>query len=88
MKSPEKIVILRLIRTQNIGPVTLTTLLRRYKSGLSVIEHLPELSERSKIKINLFSKAKAEDELSKVEKLGGKIIVRGEADYPDILKYF
>lgn len=88
MKSPEKIAILRLIRTQNIGPVTLTTLLRRYKSGLSVIEHLPELSERSKIKINLFSKAKAEDELSKVEKLGGKIIFRGEADYPDILKYF
>lgn len=88
MNISEKIAILRLIRTQNIGPVTLTTLLRRFNSGISVIDHLPDISKRSNIKINLHSQAKAEDECDRVDKLGGKIIVRGETDYPNILKYF
>jgi len=88
MKPAEKIAILRLIRTQNIGPVTLTTLLRRFKSGTSVIEHLPEIGKRSKISLRLHSQAQAEDEIAKVNKYGGQIIVRGEAGYPDILKFF
>lgn len=88
MKLTEKIAILRLIRTQNIGPVTLTTLLRRFKSGVSVIDHLPEMSKRSNISLKLYSQAKAEDEMAKVDKYGGQIIVRGEKDYPPILTYF
>lgn len=71
MKLTEKIAILRLIRTQNIGPVTLTTLLRRFKSGVSVIDHLPEMSKRSNISLKLYSQAKAEDEMAKVDKYGG-----------------
>ena len=46
MKPAEKIAILRLFRTQNIGPMILTTLLRRFKSGTSIIEHLPDLGKR------------------------------------------
>ena len=87
MKPAEKIAILRLFRTQNIGPMILTTLLRRFKSGTSIIEHLPELGKRSKISLRLHSQAQAEDEIANVNKYGGQIIVRGEAGYPDILNF-
>jgi DNA processing protein len=88
VKTNEKIAIIRLIRTQNIGPVTLTMLLRRYKTSLAVLDQLPEISKRSRIKLNITSQAEAEDEMAAAEKIGAQVIVRGEDTYPKSLGMF
>ncbi len=88
VKTNEKIAIIRLIRTQNIGPVTLTMLLRRYKTSLAVLDQLPEISKRSRIKLNITSQAEAEDEMAAAEKIGAQVIVRGEDTYPNSLAMF
>ena len=58
MNQQEKLAILRLIRTNNIGPVTLTMLLRRYKTGEAVLECLPDISKNSRISLNIYTKPK------------------------------
>ena len=68
LKITEKLAIMRLIRTQNIGPVTLTMLLRRYKTGSAVLEQLPEISKRSRISLNISTQSAAEDEIAAAEK--------------------
>jgi len=42
----EKIARLRLIRTENVGPVTFRHLLSRYKTAVNALEILPELAHR------------------------------------------
>lgn len=88
LKITEKLAIMRLIRTQNIGPVTLTMLLRRYKTGSAVLEQLPEISKRSRISLNISTQSAAEDEIAAAEKIGAQIIVRGEDAYPKSLAMF
>jgi DNA processing protein len=88
LKINEKLAIIRLIRTQNIGPVTLTMLLRRHKTGLAVLDHLPEISKRSRIPITITTQSEAEDEMAAAEKIGAQIIVRGEDTYPKSLAMF
>lgn len=85
MKSQEKIARLQLIRSNNIGPITFSVLLARYGSAVKAVGALPELARRSGVKAKLASIASVEDELAAVEKLGGRMIVRGEEGYPAIL---
>ncbi|HRW29927.1 MAG TPA: hypothetical protein P5227_08020, partial [Emcibacteraceae bacterium] len=42
----EKIARLRLIRTENVGPVTFRQLIERYKTAEKALEMLPELAKR------------------------------------------
>ena len=88
MKPQEKLAILRLIRTNNIGPVTLTMLLSRYQTGEAVLDCLPEISKNSRISLDIYTQAQAEDEIANVEKIGGQVIVRGEDTYPQSLVPF
>ena len=82
MKQDEKIARLRLLRSNNIGPVTSFLLISRYGSAIEAIRALPELTKRSRNRAKLAPLKSAEKEMRDVEDMGGQIIIRGEEGYP------
>jgi DNA processing protein len=83
----EKLAWLRLIRTDNIGPITFYRLLERFGSAEASLKALPDLAKRGgKMEgLKIFSADLAEKELAQIEKFGAKLIARGEPDYPELL---
>ena len=84
----EKLIdVLRLIRTQNVGPVTFFQLMRRFGTAAKALEALPELSIRGgrKNALVVYDKNDGEKEITLTEKFGARLIMYGEADYPAIL---
>lgn len=75
---------LQLIRSENVGPVTFPQLIERYGSARAALEALPELARRGgRAKpIRVASRSAAERELAELAKIGGRLIARGEPDYP------
>lgn len=78
---------LRLIRTDNVGPVTFRQLLNRFGSAEAALEALPSLARNAGIGARVFSSGEAEAELDATEQLGARIVGLGEPDYPPLLKY-
>lgn len=79
--------IIRLIRTPNVGPVTFFQLLRRYGTASNALNALPTLSirgGRSK-PLTACSREQAEKERTLTEKLGARMLMYGEAEYPRLL---
>jgi DNA processing protein len=78
---------LRLIRTENIGPISFYQLLQRYGSAAAAIEALPELARRGGRSgtLNVPTRADALKEMSAVERAGAKVIAWGEPQYPPAL---
>ena len=83
----EKLDWLRLIRSENVGPITFYKLLERFGSATAAIEALPELSKRGgrKRSVSVYPKTAAEREMEATEKAGAVLVARGEADYPPLL---
>lgn len=79
---------LRLIRSDNVGPVTFRDLINHFGSAESAIAQLPELSRRggSARAIRVASIAEAERELEAAQKFGAVFIGIGEPDYPPALR--
>jgi DNA processing protein len=78
---------LRLIRTENVGPVTFRQLLNRFGSAEAAIDALPGLLKRTGKAPRITTQMQAEDELAGLERYGAKLIATGEADYPNLLNY-
>ncbi|RAU23224.1 DNA-protecting protein DprA [Paramagnetospirillum kuznetsovii] len=78
---------LRLIRSENVGPRTFTRLLERFGSAASALAALPDLAKRggSRRPIVLCSKADAERELARAERLGLRYLATVEPGYPRAL---
>src|SRR5438270_82300 len=78
---------LRLIRTENVGPVTFYQLLRRFGSAEAALEALPRLAGRGgrRMPLAVCSRDAAERELAMLEKAGVALIAWGEPDYPEAL---
>ncbi|RUT32936.1 DNA-protecting protein DprA [Arsenicitalea aurantiaca] len=81
----QKLAWLRLIRTDNVGPVTFRQLLNRLGSAEAALEALPRLAGRSGVRVP--SLAEAEDEFGALENLGGRLVAVGEPDYPPLLRH-
>jgi DNA processing protein len=83
----ERIDWLRLIRTENVGPVTFFQLLRRFGSAAAALAALPSLANRGgrNVPLTLFSRAAAERELAALDKAGATLLAWGEPDYPAAL---
>lgn len=79
---------LRLIRTDNIGPVTFRDLILFCGSASSAIEMLPDLNIRggSARPIRVMPMDDAERELETIERAGARLVGMGEPDYPPQLK--
>ena len=84
----EKINCLRLILSENIGPITYNQLLQYYGSATNALPHIDELASRGgrKKKIMLCSRGKAEEQLEQAQKSNVRMLWKSEPDYPVLLK--
>ncbi|MCB1489142.1 MAG: DNA-processing protein DprA [Bauldia sp.] len=78
---------LRLIRSENIGPVTFRELINHFGSGLAAIAAVPELAERGGRRIRLCSVEDAERERDGLARIGAQLVAMGEPDYPPALRH-
>ncbi len=80
----ERLAWLRLIRTENVGPITFRQLLRRFGSADAALDALPDLARRGgrARPIRICSAAAARCELEALEALDARLIALFEPDYP------
>lgn len=85
--SSDTLDILRLIRSENVGPRTFYSLIKMFGSAARALENVQDLSlkgGRSK-PIKIFSIASAEQELEKLHKDGAKLIAYNDPDFSALL---
>ena len=84
LSAKERLARLRLIRSENVGPITFNRLMERYGTAERALAELPSLAKRGgKLEgIKISSVADAEKEIAAAEKFGARLIVKGEAEYP------
>lgn len=89
LSDQEKIDWLRLIRTENIGPITFYELIRKFGSANDILRRLPMLVKNGGKKDSIFipSEAAAAKEIEQLEKFGGQFIFAAEANYPHNLSF-
>ncbi|MGH1456668.1 MAG: DNA-processing protein DprA [Alphaproteobacteria bacterium] len=75
---------LRLIRTDNIGPITFYQLIENFGSASEALKALPELAKRGgrKKPLNAPSEKSIEQEYKALQKIGGQIITAMDESYP------
>ena len=75
---------LRLIRSENVGPVTFWHLLRHFGSAADALDALPDLSRRGgrSKPVRIASVAAAEAEIAATRKAGARLVAAQEPDYP------
>ncbi len=86
---PQRLAWLRLIRTENVGPVTFRQLLNRFGSAEATIEALPNLARHGGLSFSpkITTPAEAEDEMARLEKFGGRLVGADEPGYPPLLRH-
>jgi DNA processing protein len=87
LSSAERLAWLRLIRSENIGPVNFRRLLARFGTAEAAIAALPDLVRRGgrSRPIKLYPREAAESELSALETFGARLVAVIEPDYPPAL---
>lgn len=79
---------LRLIRTENVGPVTFYKLLERFGTAAHALDALPDLAKRGgKKSFTPYPKTQAEDEIAALTALGGQHVTRADKAYPPLLAH-
>jgi DNA processing protein len=80
----ERLSWLRLARSENVGPVTFMRLLERYGTAAAALDALPELARKGgrTQALRIATRSQAEKENEELGQLGGRLILRGDADYP------
>lgn len=82
----DRIARLRLIRSDNIGPVTYFQLLARFGSAGAALDAIPDLAARGGGRApKLAPRALVEREMERVEKLGARYLFLGQGIYPPLL---
>lgn len=78
---------LRLIRSENVGPITFRELVNHTGSAEAALDALPELSRRGgKRRIRIHPLEEAEAEIEALHRLGGHFRALGEYGYPPLLR--
>jgi len=85
--SAEHLACLRLIRSENVGPVNYRQLLTRFGTARAALEALPDLVRRGgrRRPIKICPADDAERELDAVRRAGATTLALGEPDYPEPL---
>lgn len=89
LRGSDPIDALRLIRSEQVGPMTFFHLVKFCGSVRNALEMAPEISRRGgrKKPITLTSRADAEREYAAITKFGAKLLLYGEEAYPRLLQY-
>lgn len=87
LSAEERLNRLRLIRSENVGPITFRHLMARYASAADALKALPALAKRGgrSRRIRIASAADAQAELDALTALGGAMLHIGTPDYPSPL---
>lgn len=85
MTPAERLARLRLARTPGIGPLTFRKLIARFHQAKDAIDALPDFSRDAGRPTTVTPASAVEAELNKLAKLGGQVLVLGEAAYPAML---
>ncbi len=86
LSDAERFARLRLARTDRVGPVAFSQLLQRFGSAVRAVEALPDLVRRSgRDGYALPAVDRVEAELAAGDRAGARLILLGDADYPDML---
>jgi DNA processing protein len=80
---------LRLIKSENVGPVTFETLLKRFGTATAAIAAIPELSRRGGLRRlpAISSRESAERDIERARELGATFVAPGEPGYPPLLSF-
>ena len=77
---------LRLLRTPGIGPVTFRQLIMRFGTPAAALDAVPDVARRGGGKAPAIrSRADAEREIDRVDKLGARFLALGQGLYPRLL---
>ncbi len=77
---------LRLIRSDNIGPITYAHLIARFGSAERALAAIPDLAARGGGRApRLAERAQVEREMAQVARFGATYLFRGDGDYPALL---
>ncbi|GAB1582286.1 DNA-processing protein DprA [Phyllobacterium phragmitis] len=81
---------LRLIRSENVGPVTFRDLISHFGSAGDALQMLPELMRRGggNRPIRVATVEDAEREMELVHRIGARFVGMGEPDYPPYLRHY
>ncbi len=87
MTPGEHLARVRLARTSGIGPLTYRRLLARFPDAEDAIRALPDLARAGgrAAPTSVASLRSVETELARLHRLGGRMLVLGEPDYPELL---
>lgn len=85
----EKFARLRLIRTENIGPITFYRLLDQFGSARMALEHLPDMARKGgrRKAFKIFSVADTETEITALQEIGAHMVFWGTSAYPPLLAH-
>jgi DNA processing protein len=80
---------LRLIKTENIGPVTFQALINRYGSAGEALAALPQLSRKGGMgrPLSICSRAAADNDIERASAVGASFVAPGEQGYPPLLSF-
>lgn len=82
----ENLAWLRLIRSENVGPITFYRLLQRFGSASRALDALPSLAQAGgKNNFVIANQSACEDEIARCDKIGARMILRCDAEYPALL---
>jgi len=88
MDEQEKQNALRLISTPNIGPVTYSLLIARYKTATQAIAQAPLLANRQGRKLAIAPRTVADKIMQDTAKAGATLLIKGDETYPHRLARF
>ncbi len=78
----ERIACLRLIRSENVGPVTFRELINHFGGAQAALAAVPEMSRRAGRAIRICPRADAEAELARARTAGAQLLFTIEPGYP------
>jgi DNA processing protein len=78
--------ILKLYRTENIGPISFNYLINKFKTAKNALENIDYFEDKWGKKIKIAANQEIEEELLKTEKFGAKIITYQDKLFPNTLK--
>ncbi len=79
---------IRLISTANIGPITYSLLLSRFKTASGAVRGAPELAQRQGRTLKIADRSVADRIIANTHKANASLVVRGSESYPKRLAQF
>lgn len=88
LSAEERIAWLRLIRSQNVGPLTFNELINRFGAASEALEQIPRLAQQGGVcrKLTPYTRNQALQEMEQIKKYGAHLLLRDDPDYPQALK--